>query len=58
MTVEEARMLWLLTFGSGWVSSRDLFMSNDEIILAYKQLIKNDMDFDSLNNIIKIKCKS
>jgi len=58
MTTEEARMLWLLTFGSGWVSSLDLFNADDEVILAYKELLKNEMDFDSLNNTIKIKCKS
>jgi hypothetical protein len=58
MTIEEARMLWLLTFGSGWVSSLDLFNADDEVILAYKELLKNEMDFDSFNNTIKIKCKS
>jgi hypothetical protein len=58
MTIEEARMLWLLTFGSGWVSSSDLFNADDEVILAYKELLKNQMDFDTLNNAIKIKCKS
>ena len=58
MTIEEARMLWLLTFGSEWVSSLDLFNADDEVILAYKELLKDQMDFDALNNTIKIKCKS
>jgi hypothetical protein len=58
MTGEEARMLWLLTFGSGWVSSYDLFTADDEVILAYKELLKNELDIDALNNTVKIKCKS
>jgi hypothetical protein len=58
MTTEEARMLWLLTFGSGWVSSYDLFNANDEVILAYKELLKTEFDLDPLNDTIKIKCKS
>lgn len=55
MRTEEARMIWLLNFGSGWVNSRDLFMATDEIIMAYKELLKTEMDFDALNNTIKIK---
>lgn len=58
MTLEEARMLWLLTFGTGWVGVRQLFVGRDEVIVAYKTLLKTEMDFDALNNTIKIKCKS
>lgn len=57
MTIEEARMVWLLTFGSGWVRLRDL-AANQEAIPAYKELLKNEFDTDALNNTIKIKCKS
>ena len=57
MTVEEARMEWLLKVGSGWVRLRDLYIYGD-IIPAYKELLKTEFDYDANFNTIKLKCKS
>jgi hypothetical protein len=59
MTTKDARMIWLLTLGSGWVGLRDLFMGSDEVLLAYKTLLNTaEFEYDQPKNIIKIKCKS
>jgi hypothetical protein len=57
MTIEEARMEWLLKMGSGWVRLRDISIYSD-VVPAYKELLKTEFDFDAPNNTIKLKCKS
>jgi hypothetical protein len=56
MTIEEARMEWLLKMGSGWVRLRDISIYSD-VVPAYKELLKTEFDFDAPNNTIKLKCK-
>jgi hypothetical protein len=59
MTIEKARMIWLLTLGSERVGIRDLFMASEEVMLAYKTLLNTtEFDYDAPSNTIKIKCKS
>ena len=59
MITEEARMVWLLKMGSGWVGLKDLYAADEETRMIYKQILSlSNFDYDPHNQTIKIKCKS
>jgi hypothetical protein len=59
MTVEEARMLWLLRLGSGWVGEAAEFTEDTQLWEAYLRLTANSsFETNPNSHAMKLKCKS
>lgn len=56
MSVEEARAVWLLHLGSGWVSEIDVSMDNGLLWEAYTKLrLSDSLDKDRLFFMVRLK---
>jgi hypothetical protein len=60
MKIEEARVVWLTTFGSGWVDMADVLKAKGIYPWdAYHTLNDaNALEDDKSNATVKLKCKS
>lgn len=59
-TIDEARVIWLTTFGSGWIDMKDVFDADSVLVWPtyIKLRLSDSLEADPVNDKVKIKCRS